>query len=291
MKSISTKKCLICNKGMKNDVLHWHSDPDTGDIWVWCNKCQRGYSLYQYVAFAGLKLNEFLKGDFDFVEARPNEVNEMNWPSTFLSMSDPRSQEGVDYVRSRGLEVGDGMYYDTYRKGIVFPYYFSNTFCGAQIRLIEPWVDDTGEVRKIDTMPGTRLGLLFYGWNQDKFMTDIKGLIVAEGAFNAIAIQQALDHVYGGVMKNPWKTIATSGSGMSAHKLEAMKEIKDQNIKVVLAPDSDEAGLKMFKKSINNEAITHYVFTNQEQYDWNDIAKEFGKEKFAKWFLGRIKSV
>lgn len=292
MQAINTKKCLICKGGKKNDCLHWHIDPETSDIWVWCQgKCQRGYSIYQYVAHAGLKLNEFLKGDFDFVEARPNEVNEMNWPSTFLPMADPRSQEGVDYVRSRGLDIGDGMYYDTYRKGIVFPYYFSNTFCGAQIRLLEPWIDESGEEHKIDTVPGTRLGLLFYGWNQDKFVTNVKGLIVVEGAFNAIAIQQALDHVYGGVTKNPWKTIATSGSGLSAHKIDVLKDLKDQHIKVVIAPDSDEAGLKMFKKAVKGEAITHFAFTNHQDCDWNDVAKELGKEKFAKWFLEGIKSV
>ena len=215
----------------------------------------------------------------------------MNWPSTFLPLSDPRSEEGVEYIRSRGLDIGDGMYFDTQRRGIVFPYYFENTFCGAQIRLINPWVDEDGCKQKIDTMPGTRLGLLFYGWNQGRFLTNIRGLIVTEGAFNAIAIQQALDHAYGGVVNNPWKAIASSGTGISVHKMEVLKEIKDQGIKVILAPDSDEAGLNMFKKCVNNKVISHYNFTSRDDMDWNDVFNEIGKDKFAKHFLGSIKGV
>ena len=240
---------------------------------------------------AGLKLNEFLKGDITFKEATPNEVTKMDWSSTFLPMSDPRAQEGVDYIKSRGLDVGDGMYYDTWRKGIVFPHYYYNTYCGSQIRLIEPWVDDEGTIRKVDTLPGTRLGLLFYGWNQDKFLTNIRGLIVTEGAFNAVAIQQSLNHVYGGVLKNPWKAVASSGSGISAHKIQVLKELKEQGIKIILAPDSDDAGLKMAKKCQREECITHYNFTSTAKYDWNDVAQSLGKEAFAKSFLGSIKGV
>jgi hypothetical protein len=292
MQAINTKKCLICKEGRKNDSLHWHQDAETKDIWVYCvGKCQRGYSIYQYVALSGLKLNEFLKGDFHFVEAKPGEVNKMEWSSTFIPMSDPRAQPGVDYVRSRGLDVGDGMYYDTWRKGIVFPHYYQDVYCGAQIRLIDPWIDDDGQKRKVDTLPGTRLGLLFYGWNQGKFLTNVKGLIVTEGAFNAIAIQQALNHVYGGIVKNPWKVVASSGSGISAHKVEVMKGLKEEGIKIILAPDSDEAGVKMLKKCAREECITHYNFTNEEKYDWNDVAQALGKEEFAKRFLGSIKRV
>ena len=75
---ISTKHCLICKDGRKNQCLHWHIDPETSDIWVYCvGKCQRGYSIYQYANMSGLKLNEFLKGDFNFVETRPDIVNKM----------------------------------------------------------------------------------------------------------------------------------------------------------------------------------------------------------------------
>lgn len=206
-------------------------------------------------------------------------------------MSDPRSKPGVEYIQSRGIDVTDGMFYDSWRKGIVFPFYLEQIFVGAQIRLIHPWVDDDGETRKVDTMPGTRLGLLFYGWNQDKFLTDIKGVIVVEGAFNALAIQQSLISIYGGILKCPWKAIATSGAGLSAHQIDVLKELKDAGIKVVLAPDSDKAGLKMLKKASAAECITHYAFTGDSDADWNDASLALGKTEFAKTFLKGIKRV
>jgi len=289
---MQTKKCLICKDGRKNDSLHWHQDTETREIWVYCvGKCQRGYSLYQYVALAGLKLSEFLKGSFEIKEATPNEVNKMEWTSTFIPLADPRAEAGMKYIESRGVDIVDGMYYDTWRKGIVFPYYFYNSYCGAQIRLINPWTDEEGNVRKIDTLPGTRLGLLFYGWNQDKFLTNIKGLIVVEGAFDRAIIQQSLDHLYGGIIKNPWKAVASSGAGVSQHKIDVLKGLRGQGIKVISAMDSDEAGLKSFKKMAANEAVSHYTFTNEKGVDWNDLSKRMGKEAFGKWFLGSIRSV
>lgn len=289
---ISTKKCLICKGGMKNDCLHWHIDPEDGAIWVYCvGKCQRGYSLYAYCHQAGIPLNEFLKGDFDFVEAKPNEVTKMEWPTTFITLSDPRAKPGVEYIKSRGLKIEGDMYYDTERKGIVFPYYFNNVFVGAQIRFIEPWTDKNGDERKIDTMPGTRLGLVFYNWNQDKFVTDIKGIIVTEGAFNAIAVQQSLYQIYGGVSRCAWRVVACSGSGVTGHHRETLKELKDQGLRIIAAPDSDEAGLKMLEKMKTAEAATHYVLTMDEVKDWNDLVKDMGHEAFAKWFLKQVKSV
>lgn len=288
---LDSKKCLICNKGKKNRVLYWHIDPDTADIWCWCSKCSRGYSLQQYCTLAGLSLKQFLTLDFDFQEAKDNEVNRMDWPRHFVSLADPKSKPAIQYLEERGIDVADGMYYDTNRKGIVFPYFFGQHFVGAQIRLIEPWVDDDGEVRKIDTMPGTRLGLLFYNWNQEKFMTDIKGVIVTEGAFNALSIQQSLNDAYGGYMNNPWKCVAASGSGASGHQIETVKELKDAGIKVVIAPDSDDAGMKMMKKFVAADAVTHYALTGDDRVDWNDAVKAMGKVDFAKWIMGNIKNV
>jgi len=283
---ISTKRCSICNP--TNNTLYWHRDPETGDIWVYCNKCDRGYSLRSYCHEAGISLPEFLKGDFDFIEARPNEVNELEFPTWFVPMSDPRAAKGVEYVKSRGLTLDGDMYYDTADEGIVFPYYLSNTFCGAQIRFIEPRINKDGDEWKITTMSGTRLGLLFYGWNQEKFMGNVKGLIITEGAFNTMAVQQALNVAYGGISKNPWRAIACSGSGATKHHTETIKEFKDQGMKVILAPDSDEAGLKMLKKFNKAEAVSHYAFTGDSDKDWNDIIKELGHEEFAKYFFTRV---
>ena len=146
-------------------------------------------------------------------------------------------------------------------------------------------------VQKIDTIPGTRLGLIFYGWNQENFITDIKGMVITEGAFNALAIQQALNQVYGGIASCPWRVVACSGSGATKHHTETIRELKEKGIRTVLAPDSDEAGMKMLKKFSDAEAITHYTATGQDNIDWNDALKSMGHEAFAKWFLSSIKKV
>lgn len=289
---ISTKKCLICKQGRKNDCLHWHHDPESGDIWVYCvGKCQRGYSIYEYCARSGLKLHEFLKLDFEFVEAKKNEVQKMAWPKSFIPLYDPKAAECVEYIRSRGIDVDDGMFYDSSRNGVVFPYYYDTTFCGAQIRLMEPWIDEDGQERKIDTVPGTRLGLLFYGWNQTPFRTNIKAIVVCEGAFNALSIQQSLNEMYGGIVNNPFKCVACSGSGASTHHVEELKALKDQGYRIIAAPDSDDAGLKMLKKLTTAGAITHYALTGNDEVDWNDLLRGTDKKTFGKWFLGRIQSV
>jgi hypothetical protein len=235
-------------------------------------------------------LNEFLKGDFDMTKATPNEVSRLDWPSHFLPLSDPRAIKGVEYIRSRGLDPKGDMYYDTEREGIVFPYYFDSVFVGSQTRLIEPWERD-GDTVKVLTLPGTRLGLVFYNWNQNPFVTNIKGLIVCEGAFNALSIQQSLDKLYGGVLKNPWKAVATSGCGTTEHQIDKLLELKDAGIKIVCAFDSDEAGLKGLSKLNKAKAITHYAVTGDTDMDWNDVLKNNGHRDTATIFLKSIKTI
>ncbi len=178
------------------------------------------------------------------------------------------------------------LYYDVSRNSIALPYYYHSVYVGAQVRFINPSGD-----HKVETVPGTRTGLLFYGWNQDSFVTDIKGVIITEGAFNSLAIQQSLDSLYGGIINNPWKCIAASGSGGTKHQLEKAKELKDNKYKIVIAPDNDDAGFHMFKKFVKNEAATHYAFTGTDKADWNDMLIRLGKEKFADFFLKSIKKV
>ncbi len=287
---MNTKKCLICKRN--NDTLHWHSDTDTGNIWTWCNgKCQRGYGLREYCYIAGIDLQLFLKADFNFTESAPNEVSRLEWPSHFIPLSDPRAEEGVSYIKSRGLELKGDMYFDIHQKSVIFPYYFKSTFVGAQSRLIEPWINEDGDEVKILTLPGSRLGLLFYNWNQDAFITEVKGLVVCEGSFNALALQQSLDNLYGGVLKNPWKVVATSGCGTTSHQMDKLKELKDAGIKIVAAFDSDEAGLKGLKGLVDEKIITHYSLVEDTELDWNDKLKDLGHEGLAKYFLSRISTV
>lgn len=287
---MNNKKCLICKR--PNNTLHWHSDSDTGEIWVYCvGKCQRGYSLRSYCHTAGVDLKDFLQGDFDFQEALPNEVSRLEWANSFISLMDPRAQEGLDYIRSRGLEPKGDMFYDMESNSIVFPYYFQNVYAGAQTRLIKPWIKEDGEVTKILTVPGTRLGLLFYGWNQEAFFTNIKGVIVCEGAFNVLSIQQALNDLYGGILKNPFKVIATSGCGTTKHQIDKLKELKDAGKKIIVAFDSDEPGLKGLNKLIREEVATHYCITGETDKDWNDILQQSGNRYLAEFVLKNIKDI
>jgi len=274
--------CLVCRP--KNRTIYFHKNED-GTFWIWCNKCDRGYALHHYCKLADIDIKDFLEGKFSFEEARNNEVQALAWPKAFIPLSDPRAAKGVDYIKSRGLTLSGDMYYDMEEEGIVFPYYFENHFCGAQVRFIEPRVKDDGSLWKITTLPGTRLGLLFYGWQQEKFMGSVKAVIVTEGAFNAIAINQALNTLYGGIASSPWRAIACSGAGATAHHREALKELKDSGMKVVLAPDTDEAGKAMIEKYIRDEALTHIALCPDGKEDWNDLLKKMGHIEFAKFVL------
>lgn len=284
---MNSKKCLICKKN--NDTIYWHTDDDTGAIWCWCNSCGRGYSLRDYCYTAGIDLNEFLKCDFDFAHAQPNEVTKLDWPAHYIPLSDPRAERGREYIKSRGLDLKGDMYYDTDKEAIVFPYYYESVFVGAQIRLIEPW-DNNGDEVKMLTMPGTRLGLVFYNWNQNPFVTNVKGVVLCEGAFNVLSIQQSLDKLYGGPLKNPWKAIATSGCGTTKHQIDKIRELKEAGIKIVCAFDSDEPGLKGLSKLRKEDVITHYALVDDTDKDWNDVLKEKGEE-FALFFLKSITKI
>lgn len=285
---ISTKKCLICKA--HNDTLYWHKDDEKESIWCWCNKCDKGRTIYSYCNEAGISLAEFLKGEFDFIEAKPNEITRIEWPYNFIPLSDSRAIEGVQYLAKRGLTTVGDLYYDIIDKGIVFPYHYNSIFCGAQIRFIKERINDDGDIWKITTIPGTRLGLVIYGYNQTNIAPHIKGLVVTEGAINALSIQQSLDLLYGGILKNPWKAVACSGSGGSSHQLEVFKELIDKGYKVVVAPDKDEAGLKMFKKYVKGQSATHFAITDTEK-DWNDELIRLGGIEFARYFLEKIKEI
>ena len=290
---LNTKQCLVCYEqtGKKrNETLYWHEDPDTKQLWCWCNREGRAYSIYEYCAKANISLRDFLKQDFHFTQTNYNELNKMDWPKNFVPLFSSEAKLGRDYLESRKIKPTDNMYYDTQRKGIVFPYYYDQAFCGAQIRFIEPWTDDDGNVRKIDTLPGSRLGLLVYNWNQTHILPSTKAFVITEGAFNALAIQQALHSIYG-ALECPYRCVSLSGSGASQHHQDLFREQISNGKKVILAADSDKAGLKMLKKMKEASAITHAAFTGDDQFDWNDVYKETDDKSFVRWFLGRIKSV
>jgi hypothetical protein len=270
--NLSFKKCLICKGGRKNDCLYAHKDADTGEIWLWCQgKCKRGYSLYDYCNQAGISLKEFLAMGISFDEAPELEVNAMSWPRSFYALSDPQAKPGVDYLLSRGLDMPAEMYYDSDKNGIVFPYYVHNTFVGAQIRFIEPRTSEDGSPWKITTLPGTRLGYLFWGWSQQVLPTSVKYLVIAEGAINAASLQQALNKRYGNLLRNPYRCISTSGASVTQYHCKRLKELIDSGLKIIAACDNDDAGISMFEKMAKQGACTHYSFVTEEGKDWNDL--------------------
>ena len=281
--------CLICLP--KNRTLYYHLDEKSGLPWIWCNKCARGYSLEQYCKLADVDMDEFIKNGIEIVKDQEDEVNVLSWPKNFIPLSDPRAEKGIQYIKSRGLSTDGDMYYDLDEEGIVFPYYYQNHFCGAQVRFIDERVKDDGSKWKITTMSGTRLGMLFGLWNQSKLFANIKGIVICEGYFNALALQQAFNIKYGGVSNNPWKFICASGSGVSDHQAKTLKDLKEQGYKVIGAFDTDEAGLKGINKMEDAGCLTHYSLTGDSEKDWNDLLKDLGHEEFAKLFLSKVKAV
>lgn len=281
--------CLICRPN--NRTIYFHQDEKTGAPWLYCNKCNRGYSLEQYCKIAGVDIEEFIKDGIEITKNQEDEVNVMAWPSNFVPLSDPRAKVGIDYLNSRKISSDGDMYFDLETEGVVFPYYFEKYFVGAQIRFIESRIKDDGSEWKITTLPGTRLGLLFYAYNQTKFLPQIKTIVVTEGAFNSLCLQQAFNNVYGGISNCPWKFIALSGSGVSSHQAETLLELREKGYKVIAAPDTDEAGLKMLEKLKEQNAITHYVFTGDTKKDWNDFSKEMDNKSLVQWFLRNIQNV
>ena len=288
--SSPSKRCLICKPD--HNTLYHHMDPDTQEPWIYCNKCGRGYNLYQYRNISDVSPEEFKQhmNGAVFNEVDPHEVRKMEFPRCFVTMDSKLAKPGVDYVRSRGLEPVDEMFFDIEEQGIVFPYYYENTFCGAQVRFLKPRVRQDGGEWKITTMPGTRLGNLVYGWNQGELPPTIKRIVVTEGAFNALSLKLALS-AYGGASVNPFKCIATSGSGLSAHHAELLRDLVKKGYKVIAAPDPDEAGVKMFEKMIRNEACTHLALLDVPNKDWNDILIEEGPDGLRRKFLSSLKKI
>ena len=281
---MNNKRCLLCKK--PRNTVYWHIN-DNKQLWCWCNGCGRSYTVHEYCHAAGISLNDFLKGNFDIENEAPNEVNRIEWPLSFIPLGHREAQAGRDYIIGRGLTLEGDMYYDTETNGVVFPMYFDKYFCGAQIRLIDPW--DNGEnVTKMISLPGTRTSILIYNWNQGALLQGIKYIVLTEGAFNALSIMQSMNETYGGLVGNPWKVMALSGSGGSTHHIEVIKGLKDKGYKIVAAFDTDEAGLKALNKFNEAEAVSHFANVETPNVDWNDKLKELGHKEFAKYFLGRI---
>lgn len=287
--ALNYKRCICCKPD--HDTLYAHFDSENNNIWFYCNKCQRAYGLYQYCTAGGITVKEFLAWNVDFTEANPTEVRKMDFPAWYIPMWDPRATVGIDYLKSRGLEPQGELFYDFDQKAIVLPYYYHGHFVGAQNRFIYPRIKDDGSEQKVDTVPGTRLGLLFWGYNQNGLNSEVNTVVVTEGAFNAMSLDQSFKTLFKQNGKtNNFKFMATSGCNLSNHQADVLKELKDTGYKVILAYDPDLSGRKGLEKAIRKECITHYSFFDENK-DGNDILKEHGPKELVRAFLKGVRNV
>ena len=209
-----TKHCIICKKPRKTVYFNISNEGQKNEkVWIYCCACGRSYSSKEYCELGGITEKELFSNHIDFNETKNNEVNRLDWPTHFVSMLDRRATPGVEYLESRGLIVEGDIYYDTMKKGIVFPMYYDQYFCGAQIRLIHPREDSQGKITKMVSETGTRTSILMYNWNQFPFLTDVKAVVLTEGAINCLSLMQAMTEAYKDKILNPYKFISLSGSG------------------------------------------------------------------------------
>lgn len=293
--SLNTKVCLVCQRvhkrsNLKETVYH-NIDEKTKDIWIYCCACSRSYSLTEYCNTAGIKLKDYLKQDFDFTSQYNKEIQTMPFPKSFMPIYAQEAIEGKKYLETRGIDSVGAMFYDARYKGIAFPYYYYDEFCGAQTRLIKPIVSEDGGSTKMVSIKGTRTGLLFYNWNQDRLMDHVGAVVITEGAFNCVSFEQSLNHCFGGALKNPFKSMAMSGASISDYQADKLKTLIKSGIKVILCPDSDNAGLKMLSKAQKKGCSTHYCLLNNSKIDWNDYFKTWGKEGLVSYLFSNIKKL
>jgi len=284
--------CMICKKESKhkNSCLYWHKNTTTNEIWVWCSgKCQRAYSIYQYSYITGISITDLLKNNTIITENKNTSIEKIEWPDSFKFLSSPESKRAIEYLKSRNITLMDNLFFDSKRQGIVFPYYFEDIFAGAQIRFINN-TSKTETFSKITTITGTKISNLFFYWNQAPLPSAVKYIVITEGAFNAISLQQSLNHYYGGLLTNPFKCIALSGSNLSDYHAEKLRNLISEGYKIIAAPDSDMAGLKMLKKMQTQHACTHYSMVDIVDKDWNDLLIIRG-HLLAKYFLSKLRSV
>lgn len=283
-----SKRCLSCRAN--HDTLYYHKDRH-GVPWIFCNKCNDSIDLLDYCALHGIE--EPTEEEISrVVQDDPNdrELQHMDWPRTFIPLWDKDAKEGIEYLKSRKIEPTNGIYYDVARNGIVFPYYYENTCVGAQVRFIEPREKD-GKLWKITTVPGTKLGKLFYGWNQADLPQKVKYLVVTEGAFNAIALQQTFNRHYNGITNNPYRFIAASGSSIGDYRCEILRDEISNGKRVIIAADPDQAGIKMLEEAMRAYCVTHYSCPSKDEQDWNDILMQEGEDALLKEFINNLKRI
>lgn len=286
-----SKKCLICNRGQKNDTLYFNlrkpklipTDPiqkleflseHPEHLSIYCCKCSKQWNILEYCVEAGLDFAQIMSAN-PTDQFTSNQLNSeppptLPYPDYFHPIFHPISQPAIQYLNSRKIFNLSNFAFDSLNQGVALPLYLESNFCGGQTRIINPIHT------KITTLTGTKSSKLFWGWDQDfRHLSDKRGIIITEGAINAASLREKLG--------DEWLYCAISGSNLSDHHLHIIKKILDLGLRVILTPDNDPAGEKMLLNR-KNYVIEEFSAVDDKYNDWNEALMDNQniKEMFIK---------
>ena len=163
-------------------------------------------------------------------------------------------------------------YYDRFRNRIMFPIVdISNRVVGFGGRVLN---DDLPKYLNSPETPVYNKGRSLYGLNLAKPICRQTGqIIVVEGYFDVIAL-----HQHG--VRN---AVATLGTSLTTEHVRLIKSCVGVNGKVLLVFDSDEAGIKAARRSIDvfdKEYVSAQILVLESGYDPDTYIFEHGAEAF-----------
>ena len=194
-----------------------------------------------------------------------------------------RKRVPQELIEKSGLVVprknGNG-YYDRFRQRIIFPIFdINNRVLGFGGRVMN---DD---LPKYLNSPETALynkSRSLYGLHLAKPHCRQTGtVIIVEGYFDVIALHQH------GVCN----AVATLGTSLTAEHVRLLRGCIGENGKVLLVYDSDEAGIKAARRSIDvfdKEYVSAQVLILDSGYDPDSYVFEYGAESFNKAAAGAL---
>lgn len=257
------KNCRICKAN--HATLYWNKHKD--GIKIYCCKCGKLYTLKEYSLLSNIPEKDLLSeiSDEVFEENKDASIKEVILPPYLISLFNPASKEGRDYLNKRKINIYPDLLYDSKRNGIAQLLYKGDIVVGCQIRLI----DVKENQPKMISLKGTKKSISFFGWNGDfSNLIDVDVIFVTEGAFDSLSIKSVFK------TNKKIKAIATLGCKVSKTQIEMLKQMKERNIKIICAFDGDEAGIEGRELLIKEKAIDYYI-DNEGLIDWNDMLVKY----------------
>jgi len=178
-------------------------------------------------------------------------------------------------IEKSGLVVhrknSDG-FYDRFRDRIVFPIFDSNRqVIGFGGRVMD---DALPKYLNSPETPAYNKSRSLYGLHLAKARCrEIESVYIVEGYFDAIAL-----HQHGLV-----NTVATLGTSLTAEHVRMLRGYVGEKGKVVLVYDSDEAGIKAARRSVevfDKEYVNAQILILESGYDPDNFIFEHGAEAF-----------